>query len=598
MASKTITNPDGTTKRVLVGSKADPDVQNKTTVKTKPSKKITDLSISLADEYYKKNPQLAKSGGYRGKVDTNALLKKKGPSAALKNLSVNLAKGNVTSTSATNAATTKGVTDASKGPKPLGSGTPLTDDEIDALAKQGFREGDFVPGRGRLLPDGTFDISGLTMAQNLRKQEETPVKGAVVSDAPIVKQEQSAINTVTNAGITSPSKDALALLDEEMKNIREDLRSSEKTIKSSAKVQEQQLQDKQAQESGRTSVALAEAGGYLGFSGSAQGVMLSLAQSHRAELADLAAKRDQLIQQAREAAADRRFDLVKAKANEIARLDQETYERQETYNERVRKEAEKEQLKQEKLQVQGSINDAIQYLRSNGTNNFTPEDLFNELNGTVDIKEINDFLTGITKNSTGAFKFSSNETANLLGTGMSADDISALADYVNENGYDEKIRGALTPSQRAAADKIYGLKSGKTDGGVAFVTKDGVSVSNLTSQVLDGFTKISSLTPTMEAKVRAELYNLGFGSSKVPSWFDYDTAVELLGADVSEVEDSKALLDYYVANNLSDYRGGKITKRAPLSEIWEQFRNTILSDDSNIKGTADSSGIPTDINDL
>lgn len=45
------------------------------------------------------------------------------------------------------------------------------------------------------------------------------------------------------------------------------------------------------------------------------------------------------------------------------------------------------------------------------------------------------------------------------------------------------------------------------------------SGSSVTQQVLDGFTKMSDLTPSQRQKVRDELYGMGFGASNPPSWF-------------------------------------------------------------------------------
>lgn len=437
--------------------------------------------------------------------------------------------------------------------KALGSGEPLTDAEVIQLEKEGYREGDFVPGRGILLPDGTFNTSSLT-AQNLRAQEKTTAQGAVVSDTPIVREEENAKTKIENASITSPTKAALTLLDEELGRIKDDLRSRESSIKSTYRGAEGELAAKQAGEMGTASVGLAEAGGYLGFSGGAQGVLLSLGQTHRAELADLDVKREAAIQEARDAAANKRYDIVRLKADEIVRIDQETYNRQEDYLERVRKETEKETIKQEKLKTQGSINDVIQYMRSNGSRSFSPEDIYNELNGTVDIAEINDFLTGITPKGDNIFKFSPTQTAGLLGSGMSADDISALNEYVATNGYDEKIKAALTPGQRVAVDKIFKTGAIGTGSGSGFTAQEQRKLEQVglleaprqeqldylyggsdekpyesiyTGQILDGSTSVENLPLEVQEDVRSELYNLGFGSDVVPQWYrDYIEASE------------------------------------------------------------------------
>jgi hypothetical protein len=96
---------------------------------------------------------------------------------------------------------------------------------------------------------------------------------------------------------------------------------------------------------------LANAGGYLGFSGSATGVLLNLAKSHRAELQSLDAERQQAIFEAQDAARNSEFDLVKLKAQELKDIEQEEYNRKKDYLEETRKINEKEAAKKEKVQT-------------------------------------------------------------------------------------------------------------------------------------------------------------------------------------------------------------------------------------------------------
>jgi len=261
----------------------------------------------------------------------------------------------------------------------------------------------------------------------LRERENTAASNLVATDTPIVNEEDKAKSKITSGDFVSPTKDALALLDAEIDTNKKNLRENIQAVGKDFSDQKTQIEKEQAGETGALSVGLAGAGGYLGFTGSGQGVMLTLAANHRAELSSLDARRVKAIQDAKNAAADRRWDIVRTKADEIARIDQETYERQEVYNERVRQETEKDTVKAEELKTQQDIFAEIQ----KGAK--TPEAIFKALKGTVPIDSINDFLEGIDKSSEGNFKFSAPETASLLGSGMSADDIAALNEFVNEN---------------------------------------------------------------------------------------------------------------------------------------------------------------------
>lgn len=291
----------------------------------------------------------------------------------------------------------------------------------------------------------------------LEQQDMSVAQDAVTSDAPIVREEQDAMKETTAASIMSPNNDALDLLDDEIRETKRQLRDDMREINADYDETVRDTQGIQQSETGQTSVAIANAGGYLGFSGSGQGVMLSLAENHRAELADIETRRQKAINDAKRAQRERRYDLVRLKAAEIARLDDEAYERTETYNARVRAETEKQNEKAEQLATEKSIFNAVKAGAKSA------QDIFEALNGRVSMKDINSYLSGITKSASGVgsgFKISSSNTAALMGTGMSGDDVAALNEYVNEYGYDDTVRNSLTPAQRVAADKIFKVAGG------------------------------------------------------------------------------------------------------------------------------------------
>lgn len=416
----------------------------------------------------------------------------------------------------------------------------------------------------------------------LAKQEETAAQDAVVSDTPEVQEESDALKFLKE----DVGTDSLKVLNDELKQMRSDLRDQEKTIGKAYDVKQTGMTGEQAGETGQTSAALASAGGYLGFSGSAQGVMLSLAESHRAELVSLESERQNALQEARTAAANRRFDIVRLKADEIARIDQETYERTKEYHTEVKKEADKKVEEEKTLKTQNDIFKAI----TGGAK--TVEAIFNKLGGKTDANDIKDVLENLTS-STGSFKFSANETAGLLGAGMPSADISTLLDYVNENGYTEEVRSQLTPAQRAAADKIFREKiSG--DNTPSFIAPDGTAISSTTMQILDGLSSVKDLTPTMQAKVKSELYSLGFGDKTVPDWFTPEFMEE---AGYSSMPAVNPLLQYAIP----DYGGtanlapSAVAIKKLHQDNWNKYRIKTLGTGSSKSGSSD---FGTSIDDL
>ena len=336
--------------------------------------------------------------------------------------------------------------------KRTGAGTidnPLTDIQIQDLSDQGIFEGDNMPGRGILTPMGTFRSEAEVMAEQvetLSSQDVTPTDGIVSSDQSIVEEETAALDSINDAAKVVRD---LTYLDIEIENIQAELKNEMEMINAQAKVDLEARKNAQEGEVGQTSVGIANAGGYLGFSGSGTGVMLSLAKTHRTELQSLEADRKQSIFEAQEAARDNRFDLVKLKAQELKDIEQETYNREQDYLSRVRVQTEKTQAKQERAQTETSIFEAIQ----GGAT--TVAGIFAQLDGSVDIDTISKFLEDITPESAEGFKFSATHNASLLGTGMNLGDIRALSSYISENGYTEEVRDMLTPTEKLAVDKIF-----------------------------------------------------------------------------------------------------------------------------------------------
>lgn len=450
------------------------------------------------------------------------------------------------------AITTKGAKSTTSGRDDLiTEDVRLTDAQILDLEKQGYKEGDFVPGKGFLTPLGTFrspvdtkadELS--TAANKLAAKDKAPTDGITVSDESVVLDEKAAVDTINEA--FKVNRD-LTYIDDEIERIGKELNQEIEAINAQAAVDKASLQGQQKSETGQTSVGLANAGGYLGFSGSATGVLLNLAKTHRSELQELDARRQRAIFEAQDAARNSQFDLVKLKAQELKDIEQEEYERKQDYFDRTRAINEKEAARKEKAKVENDIYTALQ----GGAR--TVADIFAQLGGEVDAKTINDFLENITPEGSEGFKFSASQNASLLGTGMSMDDIRATSEYISANGYDETIKKALTPAQRAAVDKIFKSGAIGTGTGSNFTSQEQRKLeqaglltaprqeqldylygdddnekpyeSVYTGQILDNSTTLDSLPLEVQDDVRNELLDLGFGSDVVPQWYrDYTEA--------------------------------------------------------------------------
>lgn len=417
--------------------------------------------------------------------------------------------------------------------------------------------------------------------QKLAEKEKTAATDAIVSDSEITKEEEAAQKALKDAQKVDDS--SLKLLKAEMRQAKADALAEMESINGAYNTQKTGMEGKQLNETGQTAVGIANAGGFLGFSGSGTGVMLKLAESHRAELASLESQRQNALTTARKAAAERRFDIVQEQVSEIARIDNEKYNRVQEYNNKVIENAEKEKAKAEELQTQQDVFNAIQ----GGAK--TVQDIYKKLGGNTSIKDISTYLEALSPSSSKTgFKFSANETAGLLGAGMSQDDIAALQEYVNENGYTETVRNNLTPAQRAVADEIYGRKTG-TSSGTVFVTPEGVSISDTTMQVLDGFTSLKSLTPTAKAKVQSELYALGFNSDKVPKWFDETAVTELLGVPLTQ----QALEDFYKVNMEPTRLAEAMAyyKNKFITDTWKNYRARVTADTTGSSSGGSASGL-------
>lgn len=341
-----------------------------------------------------------------------------------------------------------------------------------------------------------------------------------------------AITTASDPTYASPSGNT-AYIDSYIAQLHQRQAQEEANINASASAGKSALADTQARETGSTSAMLARAGGYLGVSGSGTGVLLNLAQTHRTEMMTLESKRLSALSDARNAYEDKNFQLASLKVADAKATEQEAYDRKQTYLKQV---ADQNAL-QGKQQSQVDIYNAI----AGGTTD--PMEIFQKLNGTVPINDINTFLTAVTpKDATGALAYTPAQTAHLIGSGLSAADIKAAQTYINANGYSEEFRAQLTPAQKVAFDAVYREKA------VAAKVGGGLDVSFVPSKI-QGVVAQYGVSRVFEDLL----------SPSVPAWF-------------------MPVLHELATNHYQDIGLGAPSSLDPSSakaqEIWKQFKGT------------------------
>lgn len=176
-------------------------------------------------------------------------------------------------------------------------------------------------------------------AAQLQSQQNTGTSSFVSSSAPVVQQEKNVANDVKNltATITPPadgtssaqsaSDSYMKVLDDQMTALEKRRADEVARIDAQFTGAETSLKDTQKRETGTTSAMLARAGGYLGGSGSGTGVLLTLAQNHKAEIGTLQSKRADAIQQANNAITDKQFALAQLKVKEVKDIENTIHDR-------------------------------------------------------------------------------------------------------------------------------------------------------------------------------------------------------------------------------------------------------------------------------
>lgn len=183
-----------------------------------------------------------------------------------------------------------------------------------------------------------------------------------------------------------------------------------------------------------------------------------------------------------------------------------------------------------------------------------PMDIYGALEGQVSIDEVTGFLSKVTpKNEAGGFEFTPTQTAQILGTGLSAPQISQALDVVKQHGY-PKLASMLTPQERKVFDGI-------------FLPKDPKAVAGGTTGAggFDQFAKEQialSVVPVQLRNTEVELNRFlhGIRSGLEQGMTPYQVADTLMGYQIQNPDRFSEGMRQYM-NLLPDLNGVQATAR-------------------------------------
>jgi hypothetical protein len=302
---------------------------------------------------------------------------------------------------------------------------PITQEFVDAAAASA------VPVEGE-----TFDQSTTRIGSSLDS-----TKSALESILTTINQPGFSFDGAGADDITADSSNALAEDNTFTTNI-EDLRSLPgfqteeefnlaNTINQGFDVLRGQTEFAQRRETGATGQALARAGGFLGVTGSHQGVLQNLAVTHRQEILSLEAARQQALNAAKNAFEDRDFELADQMMTDARQIEVDIYNRSQDFQSR-----QLDLLQEQRAQISAQRE--------------TTEFNLNQVNDKIDR-----FLdNGVVPSSA--------EVANMaFEAGMEPDDVQAMFDSAKRS-YDLAVKKEQTDQELAILDILLDTPVGTT----------------------------------------------------------------------------------------------------------------------------------------
>jgi len=424
---------------------------------------------------------------------------------------------------------------------------PLSNSQIDTFASKGVTEGKYIPNtKLRLLPDGS-----------LIKEDEPTVQDKQINNLKTIEEDTPiAVDNGTSRNDEKKMRDEiryksergpldLSYLTGAEEAAREAWKDKEVTANAIYDRMRSGTEQTQKSETGAMSAGLARAGGYLGFTGSGESMMLSLERSHRAEILDIESRRTQALAEARQAYNEQMYDVALEKQRLADAYEKQQYEEKQRYFEEVKRIQKEDADKAEQERVNVEIYNALQ----GGAKD--EMEVFGKLKGTATPEQIQEFFKQIAPKTTSSdlFKPTTTQTSMLIGAGFGSDDIQTIYDHLNEYGYDDTLRASLTPYQRRVMDDILTMKSEK-------VAQGGASVK---------------ITPTNKNK----LIGAGFSVNEVDA---FESDVNEFGLDVAVkgIQDQEQL---DVINKIygSDYSVNVADSEETTMPAPEQIRSDLVT---------------------
>jgi hypothetical protein len=306
------------------------------------------------------------------------------------------------------------------------------------------------------------------------------------------------------------------------------------------------LGEQQRKETGSTSAGLARAGGYLGFSGSGQGALINLAETHRSEMQGLEAKRNAALNEARSAYEEKQFAAAQERYKQAKEYEKESFTRQKDYFDKVKAATDKAKAAEEEQALNVDIYNA---LAEGATDEMA---VFQKLGGTASPEKIRTFFDKIKPKTAASavYKFSNDEVGRLIGAGLTPQELQLFSDDLNKYGYAKAIEG-LSGRQRTIVDEIL---NGKPTTGVT----NGLTLSEALRL---------GLPPSLIGKPEKEFLT-ELSSTKPPDWF-VGYINDKYGGDISQYPKK----DFDIAGNEA---ANDLKVPKTITELWSAFRDNVF----------------------
>jgi hypothetical protein len=392
---------------------------------------------------------------------------------------------------------------------------------------------------GLTQTEQTNVLSGVSSAAAAQRSVDTAGATGVVADNGTARADEKTLGDRIRNEVMNPTLD-LKYLDDYETKLNERRAAEEKNINTNFDNLKVSTERQQQGEVGSTSSALARAGGYLGVSGSGTGVLLNLANTHRAEMSQIEAKRQDALAAARSAYEDKQFAIAQKRYDEAKAFKDQSFTRQKEYFDTVKKTMDDIKKTERAKEVNNLIYGAINEGKTD------PTDIFGLLQGSVTPEEVDTFFTKLKPKAkeTDIFKPTNAQAATMLGSGLSAKQVNDLTKQINESGYSQDIKAGLTPEQRRVMDSILVLKTPKAAGSGG--ASSGLKISYVPEK----------LSAVVGARGASAVYD-DLISQDPPDWFEFKiqnvpAGVTMTTSDMEEAR-KMAWAEYKKAPDISAF---------------------------------------------